>query len=488
MNNLFSFNGAIAPSLCTTYVEKMQQRILAAYIKRDSKLLIRLQNLQVSSEQARQLAVRHVLGNQGAHTPGVDGVIWDSPNIIVKVQANLKSQCTGKDYKAMAVKRVWIPKPGKAALRPLGIPTLFDRAMQALWAMAQLPISEYEADPNSYGSRPGRSTHDALFQIQRILTSRYCPRIIKGFFDNINHQWIMENIPIHKVVLSQWLKAGILDKGQQSPSESGVPQGGIISPMIANMVLDGLEDLVKREIGFKYIHVIRYMDDFIINNRVYNSHIMTIVERFQAERGLTLNKEKTLTTEISQGFNFLGVSITEIPDKSKTYGNRMGVIMIRPTEKAVANIKDKMAKQCENKNLTVQQLIQKANPIIQGWANYYRYYNSSAIFRTVDQYIRDLTWKWVTRKFPKSSAKELYAEYFKMSKGRQAVPGTGKKNVITDLSRINIIWYRPKASKAKFVSRHDSKPSLPQRSDAEPYLKGSSQAEGLANQSLSCMR
>jgi RNA-directed DNA polymerase len=192
------------------------------------------------------LAVRKVTENQGKRTSGVDRELWDTPS--KKWEA--VSRLTLHGYRAKPLRRVWIPK-SDGRKRPLGIPTMRDRAMQALFLLAMEPASECHADPNSYGFRKGRSTHDARSQLFVSLSKQVSAQWvldadIVGFFDNINHDWLLANVRMNKRVLGQWLRCGVVDKNQFQRTEEGTPQGGIISPLLANLALDGLETDLKR--------------------------------------------------------------------------------------------------------------------------------------------------------------------------------------------------------------------------------------------------
>jgi RNA-directed DNA polymerase len=229
-------------------VNKLQTRITKAAIQNKWNLVKRLQYLLTHSYFAKLLAVRRVTQNKGKRTPGIDGEKWLSSASKIKAVLSL----TGKGYKAKPLKRVFINKPGKKKKRPLGIPTMYDRAMQSLYALALEPIAETMSDMRSFGFRKHRSTKDAREQIFLCLSKKNSAQWIlegdiKGCFDNINHQWLLTNIPIEKTILIQFLKAGFIYKRHLNPTKAGTPQGGIISPILANMTLDGIEKLLLAE-------------------------------------------------------------------------------------------------------------------------------------------------------------------------------------------------------------------------------------------------
>ena len=244
-------------------VRHLQRRISKAYIEGRTSLAKRLSYLLVNSWSAKVLAVRRVSEqNQGKHTPGVDGKLW----LTDKQKMDAVNSMNRGRYRAKPLRRIYIPKKN-GKLRPLSIPTMHDRAMQALYALALDPIQEATDDPNSYGFRIGRSCQDAMGEIQLMMASSKRPEWvlegdIKGCFDNISHNWMMENVPMDKAMLKQFIKSGFVFKDRLFPTERGSPQGGVISPILANMVLNGMEALVKR--NFPRANLTRFADDFVV--------------------------------------------------------------------------------------------------------------------------------------------------------------------------------------------------------------------------------
>src|SRR6266699_4060375 len=282
-------------------VRRLQARIVQATKEKRWNKVKALQRLLTHSLSGKALAVRRVTENQGKNTPGVDQVTWNTPQKKLDAIYSLRQ----RDYRPQPLRRIYIPqKNGKK--RPLGIPVMKCRAMQALYLLALDPVAETTADPNSYGFRPGRSTADAIEQCFNVLGKRNAPQWIlegdiKGCFDAISHAWLLTHIPMEKAMLKKWLKAGYMDRRVLYPTKEGTPQGGIISPVLANMTLDGLEKLLwetfphNTKRGGKYyntqVNFIRYADDFIITGRskeLLEQEVKPLVEQFMRERGLQL--------------------------------------------------------------------------------------------------------------------------------------------------------------------------------------------------------
>ena len=259
-------------------VNRLQVRIVKATQEKKWNTVKRLQYLLSHSYYAKALAVRKVTTNKGKHTPGIDKELWNTPAVKMRNVLIL----TDKGYKAKPLRRVFIEKPGKKKKRPLGIPCMYDRAMQALYALALDPVSETTADGKSFGFRRGRSAQDACEYIFTALSRRTSPEWvlegdIKGCFDHISHDWLIDHIPMDKSVLKQFLKAGFVFQNELFPTDEGTPQGGVISPILANMALDGMQKVLsdrfhtnrlgKIDLRFKNAHkvnLVRYADDFIV--------------------------------------------------------------------------------------------------------------------------------------------------------------------------------------------------------------------------------
>lgn len=396
-------------------VKRLQSRIVKAVKLGKSKKTIKsLQRLLSRSLSACLLAVKRVTGNSGSKTAGVDNEKWDTP--IKKSKGTKRLETLIKEYQPKPLKRVYIPK-SNGKTRPLGIPTMFDRAMQALYHLTLDPISETKADINSYGFRKERSIHDAIEQVYNCLSRKDAVKWIlegdiKGCFDNISHVWLSENIPLDKALLKKWLKSGYFEKGKLFPTEEGTPQGGIISPTLANMTLDGIEKMIKG-LKLRRINFIRYADDFVVtgeNKDDLENVVKPAIEQFLKKRGLSLSKEKTHITHIDKGFDFLGFNC-------RKYRNKL---LIKPSKKSVEKLKDKIKEIFKKMNSTsTLSLIKKLNPVIMGWANNYSSVVSKETFDHIDHYIYWKSIRYIKRRHNRK-AKRFFYKYFRKFNDYQA--------------------------------------------------------------------
>lgn len=392
-------------------VSRLQARIVKAKQEGNHGKVRALQWILTHSFSAKVLAVRLVTRNKGKKTPGVDGETWNTP----KKKANAVHQLKRQSYKASPLRRVYIPKKnGKK--RPLGIPTMKDRAIQAVYAMALDPIAEVTADLNSYAYRKERAIHDAIEQVFTIFSRKVSPKWvyegdIKACFDGINHEWLLANIPMDKVILHKWLKAGYIEKNVFYKTDAGTPQGGIISPILANLTLDGLEKELRQAFpkgrGTRKVNLVRFADDFIVSadsKELLIDKVSPRVEKFVRKRGLSLSKEKTHITHIEHGFNFLGFNVRKYKGK----------LLIKPSKKNVKAVKSKIREIIKgNKQTKSGELIKKLNPIIRGWAYNYSHVVSKEAFKNVDNAIFKAIWQWCCRRHPKKGKRWIKKKYFK---------------------------------------------------------------------------
>lgn len=396
-------------------VKKLQMRIAKAVKEKKWGKVKSLQWTLTHSFYAKALAIKRVTENKGKRTSGVDHEIWESPESKFKAIDKL----TRRGYRAQPLRRVYIEKKN-GKLRPLSIPTMTDRAMQTLYRFALEPVAETTADIHSYGFRPQRCVQDAIERCFQVLSKKRSPvwileGDIKGCFDNISHDWIMDNIPMDKVILHQFLKSGYVETGTLFPTEMGTPQGGTISTTICNMVLDGLEPILKEHFKPKWVdgknfysavNYTRYADDFIITGKdpvVLENEVKPIVRQFLEERGLTLSEEKTLITHIESGFDFLGCNVRKYSGK----------LLIKPAKSSVKSFLRKIRGIIrQNKAATQQDLIARLNPVIRGWVNFHRFNVSDQIFGYVDAQIFQALWRWAKRRHHNKGSKWIVRKYF----------------------------------------------------------------------------
>lgn len=430
-------------------VARLQTRIAKAAKAGEWRKVRSLQRLLTKSTGAKALAVRRVTENRGRKTPGIDRQTWSTPEDKWGAVESLGI----KRYRPAPLRRIYIPK-ANGEKRPLGIPTMRDRAMQALHLLALDPVSETLADPHSYGFRRERSTADAIEQVRNVLSRDVSPKWvlegdIKGCFDNISHDWLAANVCMDKSILRKWLKAGFMEQGRLFPTRAGTPQGGIISPVLANLALDGLQLRLTtlfrtvRAAREAKVNLVRYADDFIItgsSREVLETEVRPLVEKFLAERGLILSAKKTKVTHVTEGFDFLGWNVRWFKQ-----------LLIQPSRKNKKAFLEKIRTLLRQRKAASQiEVIAKLTPVIRGWANYHRSQNATKTFARCDHEIWQALWRWSCRRHPNKGKQWINERYFRRVDGRS--------------------WlFAEKDKLLPVLTRYLKRPHTKIRSEANPY-------------------
>jgi RNA-directed DNA polymerase len=376
--------------------------------------------------------------NAGKNTPGVDKLVIKTPEARAEL---VKEVSTLVLWRAKPARRIYIPK-ANGKLRPLGIPVIKDRCLQAMVKNALEPEWEAKFEGISYGFRPGRSCHDAIAKIYSIATPNKRKRWvvdadIKGAFDNISHQCLETAIGYFPArnMIRQWLKAGYMEKGQFHETETGTPQGGVASPLLANIALHGIEEAlttyrtlrdgrrIKTRDGVWYRKdgegsqlgrrtVVRYADDFTVfcESREDAEKVVIILTEWLKERGLVLSPEKTRIVHLSEGFDFLGFNIRQFKTRTRKSGWKL---LIRPSKESVKKIREKLRiKWRALRGREVSIVLKELNPIIRGWANYFRIGVSYRTFSALDHWMVHKAIRYAKRTHPTKPKRWWQAKYF----------------------------------------------------------------------------
>lgn len=432
------------------FVFKLQKRIYKASSRGDVTTVRGLQKLLLKSWAAKMLAVRRVSqDNQGKKTAGIDGIKSLTPRqrLILVGQLTITA-------KAKPTRRVWIPKPGREEKRPLGIPVMYDRALQALVKLALEPEWEAKFEPNSYGFRPGRGCHDAIAQIFIELNQKakfVLDADIAKCFDKINHQELLKKVNTYPGLRRQikaWLKSGVMDNGIFEETETGTPQGGVISPLLANIALHGMEQHINQILVgrqgvrlYRYQpHLIRYADDLVILHQDLDviKKSKKVLEEWLKPLGLQLKPEKTrICHSFNQlegeqpGFDFLGFNIRHYPtSKASSARNSKGItlghsLLIKPSKEKIKLHLQKIKEVIKAHQAAPQAaLIKRLNPIIRGWCNYYSTVVSKEIFNKCRHETWFKLWTWAKARHGNKSKKWIANKYWKTIKGKKWIFAT----------------------------------------------------------------
>jgi RNA-directed DNA polymerase len=425
------------------FVERIQGQIFQAAKHKNYKELKSKQRLATRSYYCHLYAIHQItVVNKGKGTPGVDGIVCKTTRDRVKLLTKLKTFKIG-EHKAEPVKRTDIPK-ASGGTRPLGIPTVYDRVVQTLLKIALEAEWEFKFHANSYGFRPGRGCQDAIEKIKDHLTAACEVYVldadITGFFDNISHDAILTHFPpLFRTIIGKWLKAGIVEKGYQRKPTKGTPQGGVISPLLANIILNEFDHLFNpsKEDVVREFATIRYADDFVVISK--DKH--TLIKCFQRmkdyfeEIGLRFNETKTHIVSKSEGFHFLGFRFIQYP---------LGDLKVLPARENIKRVKRNLKRTLvNNKQAKTDGIIYRLNTIIRGWGNYYRFCSAWKSFHSLDNIIFRWIWNWCKRRHPRKSKRWIQRLYFKKDNLNRNWVLTGKhwrKIFFSEIKRLVYGW------------------------------------------------
>jgi RNA-directed DNA polymerase len=423
------------------HVYGIQKRIFRAEQRGNTRAVHKLQKLLMKSRAARFLAVRRVTqDNQGKRTAGIDGIKSVRPKQRFEMVDQLHPK-RGRRRKPQPVRRIYIPKPGKDEKRPLGIPVMLDRAHQHLVKQALEPEWEAKFEANSYGFRPGRSCHDAIvaIYIQINKKAKYVlDADLKGCFDNINHEALLQKLqtyPEMKRIIRAWLKAGLIDNGVFEETLNGTPQGGVVSPLLANIALHGMETALKT--AFKHSegkpNFVRYADDFVVFHPTEQGILKAkaVIETWIKDIGLEMKPSKTRITHTLReyqgmvGFDFLGWTVKQFPvgkthtGKVNHLGQKLGFkTIIKPSKEAEKRHIAELGKIIrKNQNASQGQLIRELNPVIRGWTNYHRTMVAGKTFSRCRTNLFQQLQQWGHRRHPNKGKRWIANKYWHVDAG-----------------------------------------------------------------------
>jgi RNA-directed DNA polymerase len=406
-------------------VRRLRQRIFKASQEQDWPRVRNLQKLMLRSRANTLVSVRQVTQrNAGRKTAGIDGEVALTPE--ARAQVAVRVHRSASSWTPVAVKRVHIPKASNPAkLRPLGIPVLMDRCHQARVRNALEPEWEARFEPRSYGFRPGRGCHDAIEAIYAVCKGPGSKRVwildadLAAAFDKIDHSRLLAalgSFPARDLI-EGWLKAGVFEPGKGfAPSGEGTPQGGVISPCLLNVALHGLEGAAGVRYRTTGVHagetepgspvVIRYADDVAVlcHSQEQAQHVQARLAKWLAPRGLSFNEDKTKVVHLTEGFDFLGVSVRRYPG---------GKLLIKPSKAAIRRLRERLAAETRAlRGANAMAVIARLSPITRGWAAYYRTVVSAEVFSALDQYVFKLTYKWARYRHPNKPKRWIVGRYF----------------------------------------------------------------------------
>lgn len=389
-----------------------QQRFLTKAVKKhDHGMTRKLQDEIVSAIDNKCLAVRHVA--KTGSVPGVDGVKWENDADMMKAAFMLSP----KNYHASPMRRIKIESRSNGKIRYADIPTYYDRAMSVLYGYSLIPVTEAVAEKKSFAFRPGRSAHDAHAYILEALKGQGKPEWvvcvdIECFYSSLQHTWLMQNVPMDKTVLSEFLSSGMIFAGELFPDDGyGISEGGNLSPYLANFTLDGLQKHIYMGLHGKYDDIdydngnmVRFADDIVVFVRSHETatKVVELIHGFMAQRGLHLSFAKSRIFTIYEGFSYL----------SRTYVKKNGVVYSYPSDAAVERFKSELHEYIISFQKSQRELIMGLNRRLEGWANYHRYSDANDAFKSVDVAVQASLLEAVQAKHPKMPQKKLISKYW----------------------------------------------------------------------------
>lgn len=434
----------------TYKIEKQQKRLAEAAHNQDWSRVRKLQKLILHSHYAHLMAVHRVTQKKQKRTPGIDKKFWHSAKERFEAVEYLKNNW--KTHHFSPLMRVIIPKDSdKSRTRPLSVPKIIDRAMQALYLLALDPVVEEVADTHAYGFRKNRSAQDAIKDIRYnfgLLNTRtwVAKADIHECFDHISHEWLIKHTPFLPKQIENMLSCGYVSKHKYHHVTEGVPQGGVISPVLSTIALSGFEKILQAKYGDS-VKIVRFVDDYLFAS--YSPKILERViedlKEFLKVRNLTLSENKTQIRHITQGVNFIGWFIIKYHDR----------LVFVPAKKSYDDVLHKLReKMRQGLAWTQEELINKVNDLVNGWGLYHNYGCTPDIFVEIDNLILDMVWKWCKIKNPTMTSKEIYDTYFYKENSNTLRFGTPEKHILS-MAELRVgDTINPKTFKNPYIHRN----------------------------------